>query len=126
MPDKTLPPIVLKIKGGKKNKNKKRKYTKGLQSIQTSEVALTRGANRLAQAVSDGIREYRDSRDKASRKKRDGMIVDYVTNVGQGISKGIRRASRFPYDVSKAISHREFKNATRFIARTMTAFKYPS
>ena len=115
------PPIVIKLKG----KRKKRKYSEGLESIQSSEVALTRGANRLAEAVSEGIREYRVSRDRSSRKKRDGMIVDYVPNVGRGISEGIRRGSRLPLDVARAISHREFRNALKFVARTMNTFKFP-
>ncbi len=118
-------PIVVNVKE-KKTKKKKRKYSKGIQSIQMSEVALTRGANRLASAVSSGLREYRQRRDKSSLKKRDGMMLNYVPSVGRGISKGIRRASMIPYDLSKAINHREFQNAMRYIARTMTAFKFPS
>jgi hypothetical protein len=124
MPE-NVQPTTIYVKDEKKTK-KKRKYSKGIQSIQMSEVALTRGANRLASAVADGLREYRLSRDKSSLKKRDGMIIDYVPNVGRGISKGIRRASSVSYDLSKAINHREFQNAMRFIAKTMTSFKFPS
>jgi len=115
------PPIVIKLKG----KKKKRKYTEGLESIESSEVALTRAANRLADAVSQGIRDYRVSRDRSSRNKRDGMLVDYVPNVGRGISEGIRRGSRIPYDVARAINHREFRNALKFVAKTMNTFKFP-
>lgn len=121
-----MQPIIIKIKGDDTKKDKKRRYTKGLQSIQMSEVALTRGASRLADAVSKGILEYRESRDKSSLKKRNGMLLDYVTNWGKGISKGIRKASGLPYDLSRAISHREFRNGMRFFARTMNNLKYPS
>lgn len=123
----TTQPIIVNLKGNGKDKDKKkRKYTKGLQSIQMSEVALTRGANRLADAVSEGIREYRESRDRSSHKKRNGMLVDYVTNVGKGVSKAVRGGSRIPYDLAQAVNHREFQNAIRFIAKTMNNFKYPS
>jgi len=125
MPDNTRP-IVMNLKGKGGKKDKKRRYTKGLQSIQMSEVALTRGANRLADAVAEGLREYRESRDRSSNKKRNGMLVDYVTNVGRGISKAVRRGSRFPYDLSKAVNHREFKNLMRFVGKSMDDFKYPS
>jgi hypothetical protein len=118
-----MQPIVVNAKGKKK---KKRKYTKGIRSIEMSEVALTRGANRLADAVSAGLSEYRRRRDRSSRKKKDGMIVDWVPNIGEGISEGIRRASPVAADLAKAVNHREFRNAMRFIAKTMTSFKYPS
>jgi hypothetical protein len=115
-------PIIVKFK---KKKKKKRDYSEGLQSIQMSEVALTRGANRIASAVSKGLGKYRRSRDKSSRRKRDGMVVDYVPNVGKGISKAVRTGSRLPYDLSRAINHREFRNALRAMTDAITLIKFP-
>jgi hypothetical protein len=114
-------PVV--VKDGKK-KRKGREYSQGLQSIQQSEVALTRGANRFAEAVSQGLREYRRSRDSSSRKKRDGLLIDCVPNIGRGLSRSARVMSDLPYDLSRAISHREFRNGLRFFARTMSMFKF--
>jgi len=115
------PPIVVKPR---KKKNKKRQYSRGLQSIEMTEVGLTRAANRFADAVADGLREYRRSRDRSSRRKTDGMLVDYVPNVGRGLSESIRVASLIPYDFARAINHREFQGGVRFVTQLLTGIKF--
>ncbi len=115
------PPIVV---NARKKRNKKRRYSQGLQSIQMSEVALTRGANRFADAVSQGLREYRRGRDRSSNRKKDGMVVDYVPNVGRGISEAIRVASPIPLDIARAVNHREFRAGVKFVTRLLTGIKF--
>jgi hypothetical protein len=124
MPNK-IPLIIDLTDRDRDKKNKRRKYSKGLRSMQSSEVALSRAANRLASAVADGISEYRRRRDRDSLKRRDGLILSYLPSLGRGVSRVVREASDVPYDLSRAIDHREFRNALRCFNRSMRDFKYP-
>src|SRR6476661_3333750 len=74
------PPVVYE-KRTKKGKRKK-KYSRGLKEPQREERRVSRAAERIAQAVVDGLSEYRDRRDKSARRKRDGAIKDAVRNAG--------------------------------------------
>jgi hypothetical protein len=117
------PPIVVNVRK-KRNKKKKREFSRGLQSIQETEVGLTRAANRLADAVADGLREYRRSRDRSSKRKSDGIVVDYVPNVARGLSETIRVASLIPYDLAQAVNHREFRGGVRYVTQLLTGIKF--
>ena len=92
-------PIVYERRRGRKRG--KRKYSKGLKEVQECEIDAVRAGNRIAQAVADGISEYRSERNKSARRKRDGAIKDVVRNVGRGLSEALDVASRAPADLTR-------------------------
>jgi len=98
-------PIVYERTKKKKGK-KKRKYSRGLKEPQRVERGVSRAAERIAEAVVDGLSEYRDRRDKSAGKKRDGAIKDAVRNVGRGLEEAIGTAAKVPTDLSKRVSYR--------------------
>jgi hypothetical protein len=79
----------------------KKKYSRGLKAPQKLEQDASRSVERVAEAVTDGIREYRDSRDRSARRKRDGAIKDVVRNVGRGLSEALDTGSRAPSDLTR-------------------------
>lgn len=90
-------PIVYRRRRSRGN----RKYSRGLKAPQQLERDASRSAERVAQAVADGIGEYRDNRDKSARRKRDGAIKDVVRNVGRGVSEALDTGSRAPSDLTR-------------------------
>ena len=87
-------------------KKKKKKYSRGLREPQKAEQRISRAAERLAEAVADGLSEYRDRSSSSARKKRDGAIRDAVRNVGRGLSKAIETSAKAPTDLTRKISTR--------------------
>jgi hypothetical protein len=87
-------------------KKKKKKYSRGLKEPQKLGEGLSRSAERLAQAVADGLSETRRRGNKSARKKRDGLIKDAVRNVGRGLEEAISKASKAPTDLTKRVSTR--------------------
>ena len=95
-------PIVYE---GRKKKKKKR-YSRGLKSPQKLEQGVSRAMERLAEAVADGLSEYRRSRNKSAQKKRDGAIKDALRNVGRGAEEALRTGAKAPTDLTKRMSAR--------------------
>ncbi|HTQ79823.1 MAG TPA: hypothetical protein VMM92_07490, partial [Thermoanaerobaculia bacterium] len=83
---------------------RKKKYSRGLKDAQRFEVDASRAAERLAQAVADGLSEYRSNRDKSARKKRDGAVKDVVRNAGLGLSKALEVAAQAPADLTRSVT----------------------
>ncbi len=110
-------PIVIDRK--KKKKKRKRRYSPGFKEIQLLERDLTKVTHQAVSSLDDGFDAYRQARDKSAGKKRDGAIVDFVPNVGQGVSETIRTASPIPYDVAKATSKTAWR-ITRYQIRFAT------
>ena len=107
----------------KKKKKKKRKYSKGLKDVQRMERRATDASHRLARAVADGLSTYRKERNKSSRKKRDGAVVDFIPNAAEGLSKSMRVASRVPVDVAKAVNTKRVRRQMRAVVRMMRPFR---
>jgi hypothetical protein len=91
-------PIVYERRGGK---GKKRKYSKGVKDPQKLEVDASRALSRIADAVADGVVEYRRERNKSARRKRDGAIKDAVRNIGRGLSEALDTGARAPSDLTR-------------------------
>jgi len=96
----TAEPVSLEAP--RKRKSKKKKYSRALGSGQKVEVAVSRGAHRLANAVNDALSTWRKERDRSSRNKRDGAIRDAMQNTGRALSKFGREAARIPEDITDA------------------------
>ncbi len=97
----------------KSKKKKKMKYSRGLRDLQTVGRRLTKVSERLARANAAGIETYRKASDKSARKKRDGAMRDFGVNAAKGMSKSLRKSSRVPVDIAKALSPRGTRKRTR-------------
>ena len=78
-----------------------RRYSRGMRDPQLCERDFTRGAERLANAVADGLSVYRRERDRSASRERDGAIRDFLPNLGDGLSEALRGASDVPRDVTR-------------------------
>ncbi len=108
-------PIVI----NRKKKKKKRKYSSGLKDIQLMERDITKVTHQAVRSLDDGLVAYQKARNKSAKKKRDGAIVDFVPNMGKGVSKTLRTASPIPYDLAKASSKTAWR-ITRYQIRFAT------
>ncbi len=110
-------PTVVVVDKGKK---KKRRYTRGMRTMQEFEMGATRATQQIGKAVAKGLSVYRKRRNKSSRNRRDGAIRDIIENVGKAMSRGLRSGSDAPYEFAKAVNSRRFskqvRDAFRFVA----------
>lgn len=113
-------PIVLTFKNKKK---RKRRYSKGLGEIQRLERHLARSTHRSVRATEKGISSYRRLSIKSARKKRDGVIRDFIPNSGTALSRALRVASPLPNDIARAMNtklyRRGLKRQIRALRRTL-------
>ncbi|MCJ7623900.1 MAG: hypothetical protein MUO76_10380 [Anaerolineaceae bacterium] len=109
-------PIVLSLK---KKKKRKGRYSRGLEEIQRQERHFTRATHRLVRATEKGISSYRRSSLKSSRKKRDGVIRDFIPNSGKALSRTLRIASPLPNDIARAMDTRLFRRGLKRQIRTL-------
>ncbi len=107
-------PIVIDRK--KKKKKNKRKYSPGLKDIQIFERQLTKTSLKTLRSMKAGLVSYQQAQNRSAKKKRDGAVVDFVSNVGQGMSKTLRVASPIPYDIAK-VSTKTAWRITRYQIR---------
>jgi hypothetical protein len=118
-------PIVLRLK---KKKKSKRRYSKGLKEVQRMERHLTRSTHRMASATEKGISYYRKRSIKSARKRRDGVIRDFVPNSGLAMSRTMRVASPIPFDLARAMNtkqnRRRLKRQLRSVSRTLRAWRW--
>ena len=96
-----------------KKKNKKRKYSSGMRSVQEFERGSTRAAREIGKAVSKGLSLYTKRSNKSSRKRRDGAVRDMIENVGKSLGKGLRAGSDAPNQFAKAVNSRRFSKQVR-------------
>ncbi|MBW8875649.1 MAG: hypothetical protein JF614_11860 [Acidobacteria bacterium] len=117
----TQRPIVYEVRKGRKGRKgrRKKKYSRGLKAPQKVEQGLSRSAERLAEAVADGLTRYRRRENRSARKKRDGAIKDALRNIGRGAEKALRTGSRAPTDFTKRLS---VKRLTRFCIPPLPGF----
>ena len=114
-------PLVLERR--KKKKKKKRKYSKGLKEMQRMERRTGDASYRLARAVADGLDRYRKKRNKSARKRRDGAVIDFIPNVAAGLSTSMRKASKAPTEMAKAVNTKRVRRQMRAVVRMMQPFR---
>jgi len=112
-------PIVVRIKGKKKSK---RKYTRGTKDLQIGLRTATRANDRLIGALADGFEKYRKRSNRSSRKKRDGALRDLFKNSAAGWSTTLRRSSKVPVIMAKAIRGRVLRRSVRNMGRLVRLF----
>ncbi len=83
-------------------RKRKKKYTRGgLKFGQKAEVPLTRGVQRLARAVEEGLGTWRKKRSASARKKKNGALRDALENYGKAATKFQKVAAKIPKEVTK-------------------------
>jgi|GEM_PF-3125997 len=102
--------VVYKVKSKKK---KKKKYTAGLKDLQRVAHGISDSSERLSRALSRGVVRYRKAQNKSARKKRDGGITDFADNLSKGASRGLRIASRAPYDFTRRVNTKPYTRLVR-------------
>ena len=105
-----MKPIVINVK---KVKKKKRKYSKGLKDVQRSGRSMTKITSRLARAMAGGVDTFAKASDKSAEKKRDGAMRDLGLNMAKGFSKTLRKASRTPLDLARALDSGSLRRGRR-------------
>lgn len=105
-----IKPIVIDIK---KDKKKKRKYSKGLKDVQRSGRSMTKISSRLVRALAKGVDTFAKESDKSAGKKRDGAMRDLGLNMAKGFSKTLRKSSRAPLDLAKALDSGSLRRGRR-------------
>jgi hypothetical protein len=113
-------PLVVYDYTKKKKKNRK-KYSRGLKTVQRTEDGLTLAGRRFGDALESGFRSYRKRRNKSARRRKDGPIRDIVRNTAGGISQFFSVGSDIPYDVSRKVNNRRFGKQVRDTVRFFTA-----
>lgn len=103
--------IVFKATG--KKKKKKKKYTDGLKDLQRLANGVTDSSERLSRGLAKGVIRYRKANNKSARKKRDGILTDFLDNWSKGASTAIRVGSRAPYDFSRRINTKPYTRLVR-------------
>lgn len=106
--------IVYKVKG--KKKRKKKKYSDGLKDFQRLVEGVTDSSARLSRGLSSGVKRYRKASNRSARKKRDGIITDFLENWSKGAGRTFRVASEAPYDFSRRVNTKPY---TRFVRSTV-------
>ena len=113
-------PLVVYDYTKKKKKNRK-KYSKGLKTIQRTEDGLTLAGRRLGDALESGFRSYRKRRNKSARRRKDGPLRDIVRNTAGGVSRFFSVGGDIPYDIGRKVNNRRFGKQVRDTVRFFTA-----
>lgn len=92
-----------------------KRYSKGWKDSQIIERDVSRSAERLADAASDGLNRYRRSRNRSAKKKKDGAIKDFVRNVGRGAEDALRTGSKAPSDLTRRATSKRLKRTLRLV-----------
>lgn len=103
-------PIVLKYKRGK---NKKKGNSKAFRDAQKTESDLAKVSEKAARAVAKGAKVYNQARKKSADKKRDGALRDFGSNLAEGLSESISRASSIPVDIADALNTKSARRMLR-------------
>jgi hypothetical protein len=110
-------PIVVKID----RKRRKKRYSRGLRDIQTTNRGMTRASRRLVQAVDAGMTRYLKESDRSARKMRDGAWRDYGLNIADAFGAGLREASGVSSDLARTFntrgSRKSMRRALKAVAR---------
>ena len=114
-------PLVVYDYTKKKKKRNRKKYSKGLKTIQRTEDGLTLAGRRLGDALESGFKSYRRRRNKSARRRKDGPIRDVVRNTAGGVSQFFNVGSDIPYDVARKVNNRKFGKQVRDTVRFFTA-----
>jgi hypothetical protein len=101
-------------------KKRKRKYSRGLGTLQHVERGVTRSAATIAEGVAKVFTVYTERSDKSSRRKRDGALRDGIENWTKAMSRGLRVAGEAPYKLVREINRGPGSKQVRDTVRLLT------
>jgi hypothetical protein len=102
-------PIVVTVD----KKRRKKRYSRGLRDMQTTNRAVARVSRRLMRAVARGMARYVKESDKSARKKRDGALRDFGLNAADALGASLRVSSGIPRDIADAFNTRGWRRSLR-------------
>jgi len=102
-------PIVVEVE----RKRRKRRYTRGVHDVQTTNRGFVKASRRLVRAVARGMSTYLKESDKSARKKRDGAMRDFNLNVADAIGTSLRQASGITADLARSLNTRGWRRSMR-------------
>jgi hypothetical protein len=117
------PPVILHESVRVKNvtgKKKKRRYSRGLGTVQHLERGVARSMETLTKGVARVFSEYSERSDKSARRKRDGALRDGIENWTKALSKGMRIAGDAPYDFVSQVNRGPGSKQVRKTVRLLT------
>jgi Family of unknown function (DUF6312) len=94
-------------------KRRKRRYSRGLRDLQTSNRGMVKASRRLVRAVSRGMTTYLKESDKSARKRRDGAVRDFNLNVSDALGASLRQASGIASDLARSFNTRGWRRSMR-------------
>ena len=111
-------PIVLEYKKRKKKKSastkeRKEKYTRGLQDIQRLEGDVLKVTQKATRALSKGVDTYEEERQKSAKDKKDGAIEDFFHNSAKAASTYLKEASDIPVDIADSVNKKSYRKRLR-------------
>ena len=96
--------VVVEEYDGPKKKKRKKKYSSGkARDFQKMGKGMSKGAFRMAYAVAIGLDTFYRNQNRSARKKKDGMMKDFMLNTARGLRDAGAEAARAPYDVYKQV-----------------------
>jgi len=118
--DETPSQIFVTLDSGKRKK--KRGSSRSSRRVEDIENRASKALHRVTRAVNNGVKTYRDKRDKSERRRRDGALVDWYENVAVGISEAVANSSPVLTDFAKAFNT---KGRRKLIRRFLRSFPVP-
>jgi hypothetical protein len=109
LPSGTNGAIVVQVD----KKRRKKRYTRGLRDLQTTNRGVTQASRRLVRAVARGMTKYLKESDRSARKKRDGAMRDFSLNVADALGTGLRELAGIPADLSRTFNTRGWRRSMR-------------
>ena len=113
VPAETAPAISTPLVVQVDKKRRKKRYSRGLRDIQTTNRGFVKSSRRLMRAVTRGMSTYLKESNKSARKKRDGAWRDFGFNVSDAIGTSLREVSGIPRDLVRTVSTRRWRRAMR-------------
>jgi hypothetical protein len=94
-------------------KRRKKRYSRGLRDLQTTNRGMARASRRLVRAVERGIGTYLKESNRSARKKRDGAVRYFGLNSADAFGRSLREMSDIPADLARTFDTRGWRRMTR-------------
>jgi hypothetical protein len=108
-------PVVFHAVRRKKRREGRKRYSGGTRQSQRFLFGLSRAAFRTANAMSKGLDTYTRRSEKSMRRKRDGMVKDFLRNTSRGFADAAEELGRAPEEIAWRISTKTVRRTFRFL-----------
>jgi hypothetical protein len=90
-----------------------RRYSKANRDVQELGRHVSRALHRIARSVEVGLRDWRESTERSSRRRKDGALRDAMENSSRAVGKQLRVVSKVPRDAARAVRSLKISKALR-------------